>query len=56
MVDENKVKAGAAGGIDVVVKAISTHINDADVCYAGCGALKSITLNNSKRAPIVLNQ
>ena len=33
------MKAGAAGGIEVVVKAINTHINNSDVCKQGCGAL-----------------
>ena len=42
---ENQVKAGAAGGIEAAVKAINTHINNADVCYAGCCALWNMTLN-----------
>ena len=44
--DENQVKAGAAGGIDAVVKAINTHINNADVCEQGCIALGIMTVNN----------
>ena len=43
--DENEVKAGAAGGIETVVKAINTHINNAGVCYRGCGALWNMTAN-----------
>ena len=39
------MKAGAAGGIEAVVKAINTHINNADVCYRGCGALCNMTVN-----------
>ena len=46
--DENEVKAGAAGGIEVAVKAINTHIDNADVCEKGCGALGSMTANNGK--------
>ena len=42
---ENQVKAGAAGGIEAAVKAINTHINNADVCKQGCGALYYMTLN-----------
>ena len=42
---ENQVKAGAAGGIEAVVKAINTHINNADVCKTGCGALINMTIN-----------
>ena len=44
------MKAGAAGGIEAVVKAINTHINNADVCYSGCGALCNMTEDNSKNA------
>ena len=42
------MKAGAEGGIDAVVKAINTHIENADVCYAGCGTLYNMTANNGK--------
>ena len=44
----NQVKAETAGGIDTVVKVINSHINNYIVCYAGCGALMSMTVNNSK--------
>ena len=39
------MKAGAAGGIEAVVKAINTHINNAGVCERGCGALSNMTFN-----------
>ena len=39
------MKAGAAGGIEAVVKAINTHIDNADVCKSGCGALWIMTVN-----------
>ena len=39
------MKAGATGGIDAVVKAINTHIDNAGVCYQGCGALMSMAVN-----------
>ena len=42
------MKAGAAGGVEAVVKAINTHINNADVCYTGCVALYNTTINNGK--------
>ena len=42
---ENKVKAGAAGGIEAAVKAINTHIDNAGVCECGCGALWNMALN-----------
>ena len=43
------MKAGAAGGIEAVVKAINTHINNAGVCEQGCGALNNMTFNSSKK-------
>ena len=46
---ENQVKAGAAGGIETIVKAINTHINNHDVCKQGCGALSSMTKDNGKK-------
>ena len=42
------MKAGAAGGIDAAVKAINKHINNDGVCYAGCDALRNMTLGNGK--------
>ena len=45
---ENRVKAGAAGGIEAVVKAISTHIDNAGVCEEGCWALWNMTALNGK--------
>ena len=43
--DKNKVKAGAAGGIDAAVQAINKHIDNANVCQFGCGALCNMTAN-----------
>ena len=40
------MKAGTTGGIEAVVKAINTHISNAGVCEAGCGALWSMTINS----------
>ena len=42
------MKAGKAGGVEVVVKAINTHIDNVDVCFSGCGALFNMTVNNGK--------
>ena len=42
------MKAGAAGGIEVVVKAINTHIGNVGVCECGCGAFCNTTFNNGK--------
>ena len=42
------MKAGTAGGIEVVVKVINTHIDNADVCERGCDALWNMATNNGK--------
>ena len=43
---ENRVKAGASGGIEAVVKAINIHINNIGVCEKGCRALCNMTANS----------
>ena len=43
------MRAGATGGIETVVKAINTHIDNADVCYVGCAALRGVIANNGKK-------
>ena len=40
------MKAVAAGGIEDVMKAISTHIDNADTCKFGCGGFNNITINS----------
>ena len=42
------MKAGAAGGIEAVVKAINAHIGNTDVCKNGCWALCIMTKDNGK--------
>ena len=42
------MKAGAAGGIEAVVKAINAHINNAGMCEYGCGALRNMTESNGE--------
>ena len=37
--------AGKAGAIEVIMKAMSLHMDNAGVCEYGCVALKNITLN-----------
>ena len=39
------MKAGAIGGIESVVKAINTHIDNGGVCERGCCALNNMTAN-----------
>ena len=41
------MKAGETEGIETVVKAINTHISNANVCQMGCAALVNM-LNNGK--------
>ena len=43
------MKAGAAGGVEAVVKAINTHIDNAGVCKNGCGALMSMAVNGKNK-------
>ena len=38
------MKVYSVSEIEVVVKAINTHINDAGVCSFGCGALLCMAL------------
>ena len=40
--------AGQAGAIDVVVEAFRRHINDADICLYGFGALRNLTTYSCK--------
>ena len=42
------MKAGTAGGVEAVVKAINTHIENADLCESGCWALLNMATNNGK--------
>ena len=42
------MKAGAAGGIEAVVKAVNTHIENPNVCENGCQALSNMIENNGK--------
>ena len=53
--DENQEKAGAAGGIEAVVKAINTHIGNADMSYAGCWTLLNMTVNGKNTDKITDN-
>ena len=45
---ENQVKAGAAGGIEAVVKVINTYIDNVGVCEHGCSALMNMAINGKK--------
>ena len=46
--DDNAIKAGEAGAIEMIVKAMNTYINDAVICELGCGTLVNITWNYGK--------
>ena len=45
---KSQVKAERAGGIETIVKAMSIHIDDANISYAGCDALLNMSFKNSK--------
>ena len=36
------------GGIEAIVKAINTHIDNAGMCEQGCWALRNMTFNDGK--------
>ena len=42
------MRAGEGGVIEVILNAMRTHINNADVCEAGCGALKVIAVDGKQ--------
>ena len=46
--DDNKILAGQAGAIEVIVSAIKAHTENARVCEHGCRSLCSITYSNGK--------
>ena len=42
------MKAGEAGGVEAIVKAISRHVCNAGVCEMGCGVLWDMIASNGK--------
>ena len=42
------MKAGETEEIEAIVKTINKHITNISLCYFGCGALWSMTLNGKK--------
>ena len=47
-IDNNKVRAGEAGAIDVILSAMGRHIDNANICMRGCWALMNITVNGKQ--------
>lgn len=47
--DKSKVIAREAGGIETVIKTITTHINNASICSYGCGSLFRITKDGNNK-------
>ena len=43
--DKSRTEIRTFGGIEAITKVISIHVNNTDVCCAGCGALWSITVD-----------
>lgn len=50
--DNNQIKAGKCGIIGEILNVMKTHISSPAVCKQGCGALWSITSNNSENNAI----
>ena len=50
------MKAGTGGGIEAVMRAINTHINNAGVCEWGCGALLNMTINGKNNTDKTHNE
>ena len=48
------MRAGTAGGIEAVLKAIDAHMDRVDLCRQGCAVLYSLTINNCKNNMIVV--
>ena len=48
LVDENQIKAVTARGIEIVVKAISMHIENPDTCKNGFCVLMNMACNGKK--------
>ena len=46
MADENKAAIGGAGGCEVLVEALRSHMGNAAVARAACGALRNMAANN----------
>lgn len=49
--ESNQIKARESGAIEIILSTLRKHMNNADVCERGCGALMNIALNNGKNIP-----
>ena len=54
-VDENRAKAGAEKGIEAVVEAINSHIDNVHVCCAGCAVLSTMAINGKNIEKLINN-
>ena len=54
--DDNRVKAGKGGAIEVILNVMRTHSKNGRVCEEGCLALYNITLNNGKQIEAQMKQ
>lgn len=43
---DNKMRVGECESIDTITNIMKMHVNDAEICYNGCGVLMNITINN----------
>ena len=46
---DNQAKAGAANGVETVLKVLSVYADSPNVCYTGCAALGAMTASNCKK-------
>lgn len=46
--DDNQIKAGELGAVDVILNALRLNIDSEDVCEYGCKALWNCTKNGMK--------
>lgn len=46
-IDDNKVRVGECGAIDVILSAMKNHSNNADVCNNGCGVFWNIAVDDN---------
>ena len=49
-IEKGRKKTEQVEGIKVVIDTINAHIDSAEVCEHGCGALWNMTANNGKAA------
>ena len=49
ILDDNKITAGKARTVEVIVNVMKSNMDNANICYGGCAAVANITENNGKQ-------